>query len=70
MYNCGSVGSDHPSSILKESSMARNSEVPRVIGAARKRMIKKKKKKGAQSSELPFMEDERSFKLASFLFLS
>ena len=34
---------DHPCSIEKESSMARNSEVPGVIGAAGNRMMKKKK---------------------------
>lgn len=33
--------SDDPSSVEKESSMARNSDAPGVIGAARNRMMKK-----------------------------
>lgn len=60
---------DHPCSIEKESSMARNSEVPGVIGAAGNRMMKKKKK-CIQSFQLSLAEDEYSFNPASFLFLS
>lgn len=58
---------DHPSSIKKESSVARNSEEPRIIGAARRRMMKKQ---CIQSSQLPFPEDEYSFNWALSYFLA
>ena len=48
--------------------MARNSAEPRIIGAARKKMMKKKK--SIQSSQLPFPEDEYSFNWALSYFLA
>lgn len=47
--------------------MARNSEEPRIIGAARKRMIKKKKH---SKLSVPFPEDEYSFNWALLYFLA
>ena len=53
--------------LLKNNRNGQNSEEPRIIGAARKRMMKKK---CIQNSQLPFPEDEHSFNWALSYFLA